>query len=279
LSISDHSAIIQLAGAREIEAKIVIGADGPTSMVARETGLHRRWSSKEITPCRVAEVPASESEILNIYTSDLEYHFFANLGGMPGYGWIFPKRETINIGLGVVGTHSAGLPTRFKVFTTYLMKKGLLPRDADISKAKGALVPTGGPIANTVSDRCLLVGDSAGMVSPLTGGGIAYAMQAGRIAAKVIGEALGNGNTSQNALAAYQKSWRAKFGDELSKQLLAQRIFTGPFTDILFEIGRRDAKIQRMVSEAMAEGSENSIDVTRLLARTLMVCLRGAFRL
>ena len=256
---------------------MLIGADGPTSMVARETSLHKRWSPTQITPCRVAEIPAKESDILNRYTSDLEYHFFANLGGMPGYGWIFPKRETINVGLGVVGKHSEGLPRRFNAFVSYLKKMDLLPADSDLTGAKGALVPTGGPIKRTISNRCLLIGDSAGMVSPLTGGGIAYAMEAGRIAAKVICDATEEGDVSEAGLQQYQRIWMSQFGHELSSQLLVQRIFTGSFTDMLFEIGRRDTEIQTMVSEAMAESSEGNINVAKLLARTLLVCLKGAF--
>ena len=279
ISIDNDSVKVQLAGGREVEAKVLIGADGPTSMIARETGLHKRWSPTQITPCRVAEIPARESEILDRFTSDLEYHFFANLGGMPGYGWIFPKRETINVGLGVVGNHSAGLPRRFKAFISHLKQKNLLPPDVNLSHAKGALVPTGGPIKNTVSDRCLLVGDSAGMVSPLTGGGIAYAMEAGRIASIVVRDAMEANDTSNRGLQRYQEIWKYKFGDELSDQLLAQRIFTGPFTDLLFEIGSRDIAIQRMVSEAMAESSEEGINIPKLVARTLLVCLRGAFGL
>ncbi|MFX1560970.1 MAG: NAD(P)/FAD-dependent oxidoreductase, partial [Promethearchaeota archaeon] len=100
--IQDELVTIELAGGKSVQGKVVIGADGVTSMVARETGLNRKWPGSSISACRVCEVPASTGDILSRYTEDLKYHFFTNLGGFPGYGWIFPKRETINVGLGIL---------------------------------------------------------------------------------------------------------------------------------------------------------------------------------
>ena len=80
-------------------------------------------------------------------------------------------------------------------------------------------------------------------------------------------------------LREYENLWRHDFGNEFKDQLLAQKIFTSPFTDLLFEIGRRDEKIQEMVSASMAESSEEGIDVKKLVLRTLFVCLRASFGL
>ena len=273
---SDYAEVI-LRNSKPVKARVLIGSDGVSSMLARETGLNRRWPSSMITACRVAEVPAKFDEIIDRYTENLNYHFFANLGGLPGYGWIFPKRETINIGLGIVGTHAQGLPRIFNAFVRLLKQDGLLMENADLSGQQGALVPTGGPIKKSYIERCLLLGDSVGMVSPLTGGGIAYAMRAARYAAHVVNSAIENDDFGSNTLSDYEKLWRTDFGNEFSDQLLAQKIFTSPFTDLLFEIGSRDTKIQDMVSEAMAESSEEGIDVKRLVARTVYVCLKASF--
>ena len=274
----DYSEVI-LKDSEPIRARVVIGADGVSSMVARETGLNRKWPSSMITACRVAEVPAKYNEIIDRYTENLNYHFYANLGGLPGYGWIFPKQDTINIGLGIVGTHAQGLPRVFDAFVHLLKSEGLLMQDADLSGQKGALVPTGGPISKSYADRCLLLGDAVGMVSPLTGGGIAYAMRAARYAAQVLTIAIEKDEFGSNTLSEYERFWRSDFGNEFSDQLLAQRIFTSPFADILFEIGSRDKKIQEMVSLAMTESSEEGFDVKRLVVRTLYVCLKASFGL
>jgi len=280
-SIRFHDEYVEviLKGAESIKARVIVGADGVSSMVARETGLNRRWPSSMITACRVAEVPAKYNEIIDRYSENLDYHFYANLGGLPGYGWIFPKRDTINIGLGIVGTHAHGLPGVFDAFVRYLKNEKLLMKDADVSGARGALVPTGGPLSKSYVDRCILLGDSTGMVSPLTGGGIAYAMRAAKHATLVLSKASEKDDFRSSALSEYEQLWRMEFGNEFNDQLLAQKIFTSIFTDLLFEIGSRDIKIQEMVSEAMAESSDERIDVKRLVLRTLYVCLKASFGL
>jgi geranylgeranyl reductase family protein len=279
VAIRNDHITIDLAGGKSVQGKVVIGADGVTSMVARETYLNRRWPSSSVTACRVCEVPASGEDILSRYTEDLKYHFFTNLGGQPGYGWIFPKQETINVGLGIVGTHAAGLPSMFEAFVRFLERNSLLPERPDLRTARGALVPTAGPIKQTVTDRCILLGDSAGHVSPLTGGGISYAMRAARYAAHVIADALENDKTDVHTFGRYQRLWKSDFGDDFRNQLIAQKIFTSPFTDLLFQIGSKDKGIQDMVSESMAESSDGEIDVMQLTLRTLKVCIREAFRL
>jgi len=274
----DYSEII-LSGGDSIKGSAVLGADGVTSMVARESGLQKRWPTNSITACRVAEVPATGNQILERFTEDLHYHFFANFGGSPGYGWIFPKQDTINIGLGIVGTHAQGLPRLFNGFVRYLQHQDFLMKNADLSSTKGALVPTGGPVKKSFIDKCLIVGDAAGMVSPLTGGGIAYAMKAARYASAVLVSAFEENTLGEDRILQYEKMWQNEFGNEFKEQLLVQKLFTGPFTDLLFEIGKRDVHIQEMVSESMVESSEVELDVKKLLMRTLLVCLRGALNL
>lgn len=269
---------VDLSNGSEITSRVLIGCDGVSSTVARSCGLHTKWKPTEITACRVAEIPANETTITNLYGKEKKYHFYANLGGLPGYGWIFPKQETINVGLGIVGKFAQGLPSLFDQFIKLLKHEKLLMTKPDLSRAKGALVPTGGTLNETVSDRCLLVGDSAGMVSPLTGGGIAYAMRAGRYAAAVLKKRLEDDRLTKGDLDVYQTLWMNDFGKDIPNQLLAQKIFTGPLTDTLFEIGRRDEKIQQLVSDSMAESTED-IDIFSLVSRTLLVCIREAFRI
>ncbi|MHA2425034.1 MAG: NAD(P)/FAD-dependent oxidoreductase [Candidatus Thorarchaeota archaeon] len=280
-SISSHEDFVELdlSKGRSVRAKTVLGCDGVGSLVARSYGLHSRWPSHMITACRVAEVPEKETYINDVYSTDKDYHFYANLGGLPGYGWIFPKQDTINIGLGIVGTHAKGLPHLFNQFVSMLKRNKLLPHDADLTGAKGALVPTGGTIKQTAANRCILIGDSAGMVSPLTGGGIHYAMRAARFAANVISQGLEDDQLDVSNLMRYQTMWQSDFGKDFGPMLLAQKIFTGNFTDLLFEIGKRDSRIQEMVSEAMAESSDTGIDIPKLLARTIWIILRSVLHI
>jgi flavin-dependent dehydrogenase len=101
-------------------------------------------------------------------------------------------------------------------------------------------------------------------------------MRAARFSAQVIASALVNDTLDAGTLARYHRLWQSDFGGDFKNQLIAQRIFTSPFTNLLFHIGSKDKVIQEMVSESLAESSDGDINVTRLVLRTLRVCLREA---
>lgn len=276
LSIQDKGVEVQISKGDTISGEVIIGADGINSIVARETGLNTCWPQDAITACRVAEISAEEDDIIDLYGSEGEYHFFANLSGRPGYGWIFPRTNTINVGVGIKANCATNMQGTFKSFLKHLARQNLLPNSIDIPSGKGALVPTGGTIDSFVENRCLLVGDSAGMVNPLTGGGILYAMEAGRIAAAIVSRCINKEEYGKNSLDAYQRIWEGNIGKDMSSMLFAQKLFTSVFTETLFKIGAEDREIQDMVSDAMSESEVASLDVTRLVARTLYIVLKNS---
>jgi geranylgeranyl reductase family protein len=279
LSIDGIGVEVVTSSGDTISGRFVVGADGVNSVVARETGLNRSWLQDQITACRVVEVPAEKKEIIDMYGTEGEYHFFANLSGKPGYGWIFPKNETINIGLGIKANHASNMQRTFKSFVKYLAARDLVPSKIEIPSSKGAIVPTGGTIDSFARNRCLLVGDSAGMVNPMTGGGILYAMEAGRIAASIIDDCITKEEYGKNSLEAYQRIWESTNGKDMSSMLLAQKLFTSFLTEVLFRIGAEDQKIQDMVSNAMSESEVASLNVPRLIARSLFVCVKNSLRI
>ena len=276
LEFRDDQVIIHTNRNDSLSSRVVIGADGVNSVVARTTGLNKRWLPGSLVVCRVAEIPMSVSDITQYYGDDHEYHFFSGSWDQVGYGWVFPKYETVNVGLGVIDKAAQGLPRRFQGFVKLLQQKGLLKKNANLSSTKGALVPITGPINSTVHDRCLLIGDAAGMVNPLTGGGIDYAMQTGKIAAKILIHAFDVEQFDSSILMAYQNAWKRQLGQEFRNQLLAQKILISPFSNALFKIGSRDTVIQNMVVSAMSESLGESLNVSKLIARTMYVCLREA---
>ncbi len=278
ISINDKVSIL-LANGDQIDARVAVGADGANSLVARRLSLNKKWPYGSLIPCNVCEIPMNPEMIDEFYTPDREYHFFANCGGEPGYGWIFPKSETVNVGIGILGNRAKGLPRKFRNYIAMLQNLGLLPKKVDLSHARGAVVPIRGTIRKTYANRASLVGDSAGMVSPITGGGIHYAMRAARIAASVLSQLFENDCLDERSLALYQQIWWQDFGHKIKKQLPAQRIVTSDILDVLFEIGSRDSKIQEIVSNAFSESSERDIEILPLILRTISVCLKSSFGL
>jgi digeranylgeranylglycerophospholipid reductase len=274
LHFNQEKVVIDTNHIRSISARAVIGADGVNSTVARVTGLNEKWLPGTLVVCRVAEIPITSSEIVEYYGDDCEYHFYSGSYEEKGYGWVFPKYNTVNVGLGIIDKAAYGLPRRFLGFVKLLQKEGLLKKSADLSSAKGGLVPIAGPIKSTVRDRCLLIGDASGMVNPLTGGGIQYAMETGKIAATILTHAVEQEKFDADFLIQYEKAWKNLLGHEFRIQLLCQKILTSPFASTLFKIGSLDREIQEMITSAMTENLDESIDIGYLIMRTAYVCLR-----
>ncbi len=77
--------------------------------------------------------------------------------------------------------------------------------------------PTAIPTTPLVADGCVLVGDAARQLDPLTGGGILNAMAAGNIAAEVIAEAIADGDVSAARLRRYEERWQAGVGRRMAR--------------------------------------------------------------
>jgi len=170
----------------DIKYKVIIGADGPGSMVARNLGLQKNRNP----------YPAMTAQVKGDYGNHTQMFF----GGIaPGaYGWIIPKDGRANIGVGMSPKFSNGLLRAY--FDKFVDKNGLEP----VTKVQGKYVPSEGPIPKTVSGNGMVVGDAAGQVISVNGGGIPLAMIAGRICGNVAADNINNGTSLQ----AYETEWR-----------------------------------------------------------------------
>ncbi len=78
--------------------------------------------------------------------------------------------------------------------------------DAKIDPMQAAPLRLGG-VPRSYGPHCLVVGDAAGQIDPLTGEGIQYGMDAAEIAAATLDEAFRAGDWSEGRLRAYQEEW------------------------------------------------------------------------
>jgi geranylgeranyl reductase family protein len=139
---------------------------------------------------------------------------------LPGYGWIFGLGDgRVNVGLGILNSSSAFGRTNYRAMLSDWL--GTTPADwgmRDETNADGpvlgAALPMGFNRVPHYTRGVLLVGDSGGMVNPMNGEGIAYAMESGELAAEVAVQALARpaGADRERALQAYPEELRLRFG-------------------------------------------------------------------
>jgi menaquinone-9 beta-reductase len=135
---------------------------------------------------------------------------------MPGYGWVFPVgRHSANIGVGFF-PRGAGRPSRtpnqaFDDFIGRYSLRTLLDGARQAGPARGYPIRVDFLTAPTFAEHTLLVGEAAGLVNPLTGEGIDYALESGKLAAEHLSQMLQDGDLSNRRLAAYDSLLRARF--------------------------------------------------------------------
>jgi geranylgeranyl reductase family protein len=218
IKINDKNATVILEDGKEITTKIIIGADGAHSKIAEKT--HLRKPHQPICRCLVTEEPMTEKQIEKHFSKKRDIHLFIKLHGIAGYGWVFPKKSHISIGIGEFETALTSKNKRSKlteVFDAYiqdLKKMDLLPKSFKISNLKGANLPIF-PLEKTYTDRVILCGDAAGFINPITGEGIYFAMESGVIAAEIIQKALEQNRFDETILSTYQDRWTNDFGKDL----------------------------------------------------------------
>ncbi len=161
----------------DIEARFLVGADGPRSAVARELGLG--INRKFLTGVE------AEFEGVRGVPDDL-LHVFIDPKLAPGYiAWVVPGVVVTQVGLAA----RRGTPLRLEEFVGRVAKLFDFTAARETSR-RGGLIPVGGPVSPIGRDNALLIGDAAGLVSPLTAGGIHTALQSGRAAGLAISDHL-----------------------------------------------------------------------------------------
>jgi geranylgeranyl reductase family protein len=200
---------------REIRARVVVGADGFDSVVARRLGLYRHDSSRWFVATR------GYYRGLDVAPRTLEVHYFDET--LPGFLWLFPTGDGItNVGLGLVHLDLKRRRVKLRDVHEAVLAS---PRMRDrfrraerIGEVHGWNLPTPDAARTLAGDGFLLVGDAAGLVDPFTGEGIGNALRSAKVAAGVVAECLQTRDAKEfaRALARYPKGlWDAVDGREI----------------------------------------------------------------
>ena len=228
-----------------LRARLVIGADGVTSVIARS-----------LRPKQEQHAPEHKAVALRAYIQDIEevpntVEFYLYEDISPGYAWIFSLGgNRANIGLGM----------RLDQFRQSKRKLEELLKDflamPDIKKR----LKNGGQLQNVATwqlnfgsqagmrfafDGAMLVGDAAGFINPITGGGIHNGMISAELAAKTAHEALTAGNTALSQLKVYQQRCRRELWPSLHRSYNYQRILmrSPMLIDFLIQRGRENSQL------------------------------------
>lgn len=199
------------AGQVELRYRALIAADGPHSTVARALDL----PALDVVFTRQYTVPLLREYVdTDIWLSD-------DFPG--GYGWLFPKGRTANLGLGADRAFEPNLKAPLERLHAHVAATGLVGKE--ILARTGGAIPVGGLREKLVHSNIVFVGDAAGLTHPITGAGISAAVMSGERAADAAEAFIDSGDSA--AFAEYESDIRDQFGPTLARAVMRRRELQG----------------------------------------------------
>ncbi len=219
-----------------VETRLLIGADGASSSVARWANLP---GPREVVRAlnALVRLPNCAEDFVEV---------FVGRSLAPGwFAWVIP----LGNGEARLGTGTTeGSPTRcLKELIAAFPRRF---RDMDILELSGGLIPLGVP-HQICADNVMLVGDAACQVKPTSGGGVYTGLLGARSCAQAATHGLRNDDLSAESLRCYHASWLEQMGEELELGMLARKVFAR-IGDEDFDRGLRllnSKTMLRMISE------------------------------
>lgn len=187
----------------QVHGRVMAACDGVESRVGRWAGIDTTVKPHDMEVCY-------QYLLANVDVEPGRFEFYVGRQVVPGgYLWVFPKgKRRANVGLGISGDEARNRPPRFYL-DRFVEEK--FPRAIPLT-ATACGVPCGREPKRLVGDGLVLVGDAARLVNPITGGGIASAFKAGRMAGTVISEGIKQDDVSAGKLSAYERLWDSAWG-------------------------------------------------------------------
>lgn len=195
--------------ATAIEARVAILATGASPTLQLRLGLLSRRPSMTLAARAYFEGLASLTDRAQIRFDGVP---------LPGYGWVFPLSDSsANVGAGfwTGGLTAHQMPktaaAAFEQFVRRPPVREMLRGGQQVGPIKGYPLRTDFATAPTCGDRVLLVGEAAGLVNPLTGEGVDFALESGRLAAAQVAQMFADGDLSPQRVGEYDRLLRRRF--------------------------------------------------------------------
>ncbi len=233
---------------KRVDARLVIGADGPGSVIGRSLGLNLDLEPRDIHRCHQVLLAHPD-----IGATRLEIAVGQEVAP-GGYAWVFPKEKGLaNVGVGILGDEEQAREYTFRFVAQRFPGGRVLGEIASV-------VPTGGHRMDLVGDRVMVVGDAARLADPLSGGGIPPALDSGRVAGEVAAEALAADRLDAEFLARYPQRFWATYGPYQS--------LSAHLRDVYLDLNDRDlaylARSLKPVFDGQELGSPEAFHLVRL---------------
>jgi geranylgeranyl reductase family protein len=200
---------LRLSRGNPLRPRLIIGADGPRSRVGAAIGEVNRElvETRQITVPLLAPHDATD--------------IFLRADYVGGYGWLFPKGGLANLGLGLEPRARSRLKPLLAALHRELCGRGRV--GTEIRGVTGGAIPVGGRVRSLGrlgQLPVLLAGDAAGLTNPVTGAGIAAAVQSGTLAGRA---AVGWTAGRAAALDDYEEELHDTFDAALARALARRR--------------------------------------------------------
>ena len=199
-------------GPHTLRTRLLIGADGAQSRVARWLGLKARHEERIVGLLAEAKLETERRDFLEIFVGN---------SIAPGFfGWVIPLGEgRARIG---IATSDGRRPIRY--LDSLLESFPRLFAGAQFGRLYGGVIPLRRP-HRIYCENAMLVGDAAGQVKPTSGGGIYTGLVGAKHCAQAAVRALAEDDLSAASLGRYQKAWAREMSRELARGWDLRRIF------------------------------------------------------
>ena len=228
--VLEDKVIVKLRNGEELSGEVIIGAGGSYDLVSKRIreieNMPMNWRDEDIAMALYFEVDVGREFMDEVYGEERISMAHIKYDGLDGYGWSFSKDTVLNVGIGCPRNIIKKLKKEKKGWSErkYLLdyvetlkEQGWFPKDIEVDRKmiSGANIPVGMGMNCTVGNRMMVVGDAGGFVSPLSGEGLYYALDSGRLAAESLDVLFNDGNFQKQDLMHYHRAWSSKWGDDL----------------------------------------------------------------